>query len=105
MVVMFITDKLMFADWIFDGHGADVNSFKRQLQTVQTQFKQGNYIVDGFKFTTLNTQATSLARRTAWGGQIYQGTVKSSSDSDIFFKLKRESFHTNNALLRFVLVF
>ena len=90
----------MFADWIFDGHGADISSFKKQTQNAQSQFEQGHYIVDGFKFTTLSNESP-LARRTAWGGQIYQG-VKSTSDSDIFFKLKRESFHTNNALLRFV---
>lgn len=101
MVVMFITDKLVFADWIFDGHGADTNSFKRQIQHVQNQFKQGKYIVDGFKFESLAEKASS-ARRTAWGGEIYQGvkSIKSSSDSDMFFKLKRESFHTNKALIR-----
>ena len=103
MVVMFITNKLVFADWIFDGHGADTNSFKRQIQHVQNQFKQGKYIVDGFKFESLAEKASS-ARRTAWGGEIYQGvkSVKSSSDSDMFFKLKRESFHTNKALIRWV---
>ena len=38
------------------------------------------------------------ARRTAWGGEIYNGVT--TMEPHEFFTLKRESIHTNTALLR-----
>jgi len=40
-----------------------------------------------------------VARRTAWGGQIYNGVSTSLEPAD-FFNLKRESIHTNATLIK-----
>ena len=48
MVVIYIGTKLMFADWIFDGHGADMNSFQKQIQKIKKEYLLGKFIAPGY---------------------------------------------------------
>ena len=97
MVVIFIKEKLVFADWIFNGHGADFHSFQKQIQMCRTRYKEGSYFQPDYKFENVD-QMVIPARRTAWGGLIYHGVE--TRKPEIFFQNKREMVHANTALLR-----
>ena len=99
MVVIFIKEKLVFADWIFNGHGADFHSFQKQIQMCKTRYKEGFHFQPDYKFENVD-QMVIPARRTAWGGLIYHG-VQDKHKPEIFFKNKREMVHANTTLLRY----
>ena len=99
MVVIFIKEKLVFADWIFNGHGADFHSFQKQIQMCKKRYKEGSCFQPDYKFENVD-QMVIPARRTAWGGLIYHG-VQDKHKPEIFFKNKREMVHANTTLLRY----
>ena len=100
MVVIFIREKLVFADWIFNGHGADFHSFQKQIQMCKKRYKEGSCFQPDYKFENVD-QMVIPARRTAWGGLIYHG-VQDKHKPEIFFKNKREMVHANTTLLRYL---
>ena len=51
----------------------------------------------GYKFPDMKAEKHT-ARRTAWGGEIYNGVT--ALEPSEFFNLKRESVHTNATLIK-----
>ena len=44
---MFIKDKLLFADWIFNGHGADVHSLVKQIHICREKYTLKQFFPPG----------------------------------------------------------
>ena len=65
MVVIFIKEKLVFADWIFNGHGADLHSFQKQIQICKTRYKEGR------------APRTESMRHQLFSGSVVPGTDQS----------------------------
>ena len=65
MVVIFIKEKLVFADWIFNGHGADFHSFQKQIQICKTRYKEGR------------VPRTESMRHQPFSGSVVPGTDQS----------------------------
>ena len=105
MGVIFVASRLIFADRIFDGHGADPASFRRELQNCRRRYKEGFHYPKDFKFSDPDDQVPdeliNFSRRTAWGGQIVQ--IGNQQQPNRFLDAKTEMMSTVQTLVRSVL--
>merc|ERR1712176_1040405 len=99
MVVIFSKNRLLFADWIFDGHGSDSVAFDRQILKCQKDLNTARNLPENFKIPSEEKFSTRPSRRTAWGGEIYRN-IESGDFDERFLKTKSEFPHTTKALTR-----
>ena len=90
---------MLFADWIFDGHGSSYSSFLRQTDKSFKDFQGGKIFPQDYFFENEDLTESPF-RRAAWGGQIYRH-VKEDAQRPDFLQTKTEFFHTTTALARY----
>ncbi|CBY24979.1 unnamed protein product [Oikopleura dioica] len=104
MGVVFVASRLIFADRIFDGHGADPASFRRELQNCRRRYAEGFRYPKDFKFSDPEEQVpnelVNFSRRTAWGGQIVQIESSGEQQTSRFLDAKTEMMSTIQTLVR-----
>jgi len=100
MVVIFSGTKLLFADWIFNGHGAGSESFHKQIVRSRKELSEGRNLPNNYKFNDENVR-TIPCRRAAWGGHIFRD-IKTPVERPDFLQAKTEFLHTTETLSRFV---
>lgn len=104
MGVVFVGSRLIFADRIFDGHGADPASFRRELQNCRRRYAEGFQYPKDFKFSDPDEQVpdelVNFSRRTAWGGQIVQIGNSAEQQASRFLNAKTEMMSTVQTLVR-----
>ena len=105
MGVIFVASRLIFADRIFDGHGADPASFRRELQKCRRRYAEGFQYPKDFKFSDPEEQVpdelVNFSRRTAWGGQIVQIGSSDEQKTYRFLNAKTEMMSTVQTLVRY----
>ena len=104
MGVVFVASRLVFADRIFDWHGADPASFRRELQNCRRRYAEGFQYPKDFKFSDPEEQVpdelVNFSRRTAWGGQIVQIGHSAEQQASRFLDAKTEMMSTVQTLVR-----
>eukprot|EP00112_Aurelia_sp_Birch-Aquarium-sp1_P002876 Seg1319.12 transcript_id=Seg1319.12/GoldUCD/mRNA.D3Y31 product="putative protein C3orf20" protein_id=Seg1319.12/GoldUCD/D3Y31 len=67
MFLMYVSGRLLFADYIFNGYGNAKRDFLKQVMKTRKDSMRGVDLAQDFRFTT---RPASRGPRTAWGGEL-----------------------------------
>ncbi|XP_078001510.1 uncharacterized protein LOC144453994 isoform X1 [Glandiceps talaboti] len=80
MFLIYMHNKLMFADHIFNGYGTAKKDFRAQLLKTERDYLLGRYLPSDFRFTPSRGHS---GPRSAWGGEIGGTGVNHRAESGL----------------------